>query len=251
MKRVLCLCLVLCMVLLCLCGCGHPHYAIESAKPLDAGDDAVHESIRRFQEAECIGYGRGEYFEAKALACFKVHWAEYTYYYYRIVVAPITDHPLCCVNYHFYPTAGLMEYFHNEEYRGTEFYLNKWGNKYPPTSNSYMGLKHDWTTDYDMPDLGTKWAIEHIFFWNNVTDGCQEEFGISKEDYHYGMTHLMVEAEFNGKTESFPLFIHEAPFIEDADDERIQNELYLVRFLKSNNGARGGGSHVYEGESEE
>ena len=108
MKRVLLG--LLCLVLL-ICGGCYEHYAMEAATALDLRDTTLHRSIGLFWKAEDVGYGQGEYFAAKLLRCVRVEFGERISYYYQIVVCPLTDQPLCCMDFRILPTAGLDNYF--------------------------------------------------------------------------------------------------------------------------------------------
>ena len=224
MKRVLLG--LLCLVLL-ICGGCYEHYAMEATSALDLRDTTLHRSIGLFWKAEDVGYGQGEYFAAKLLRCVRVEFGERISYYYRIVVCPLTDQPLCCMDLRILPTAGLDNYFLRGRYRGRQPQSRQ---SYEPTGNLFMGVKN-LDVKRPFPGEGEEGPVAYDleFTWNNVHDNLMEELNLSVQDFDRGMTELRVL--FNGRVDEIPLKLEGVPETATSAEDPVAQEAILVRRL--------------------
>jgi hypothetical protein len=209
--------LVLLLSIVSLCSLG---LACRTVYPqLSSKDPRINQNMNDYYAADAIATVQGNCFEAKMLQCVKLKTHGYTFYHYRVVIAPRTEMPLQSLNIFFLPPKALSKYFLVD---------------HPWASNEMMkGSVPDLEAYGAMNSVDKLWPIEYRFTWTNYGDEAQQAAGITNDAFDEQMRTLRIEVNYNGRTESLSLSTG-LPFIEVSSlgDPLVKDSWFLQAILK-------------------
>jgi len=169
-------------------------------KVLNGDHPQLNSTMKHYFNQEAIGSARGEFFEVKIVRLVKAIVSDpepIKYYYYDLVIAPITTHlPIQLKNVIVYPSGKAADYFKNKTGTG---YMT------PDDLKDFVKMATFNTWD-SIVELN---AYEYTLLYSNLSDAIQKQRNLSTADLDEGMSTLDVTVYFNNTHETIQVSLSE------------------------------------------
>jgi hypothetical protein len=176
---------------------------MDQTKILTKDHPKINFSLKNYFNQEAIGVARGKAFEVKIVRLVKITVStndpkeNVQYYYYDILIAPITDQlPLQFKNVIVYPTGKAVDYFKNKQ---TYLY---------PAPNQYRDFVKTVTFN-KWDEIRNLYVYEYTFLYSNLSDSVQSERKMSTFDLDEGMKTIDVTISYNNTSETIRVGLDE------------------------------------------